>query len=170
MKYLTVTFVLFTTLFIYPSCKDKCNCRELEDCIDRDCVLRKNCYYLNNQGILGTDLYHGVVEGNDCVDTLVLNLKLNDPNPTHKASLFAVVPPYGAINVAPDFSEKISDTEYTFGSVDPICYQTNLVYWYASYIHCKLFTDSVQMFIGFRQSNDLPNAGFIDSCKVTLYK
>lgn len=170
MKFSIILTTSMLAVSVLSGCRDNCQCRDLEDCIDEVCVLKPNSYYLNNQGIVGNDLYHGVVYGSACVDTLVLNLDLEDPNPTRKASLYAVVPPHGAINVAADFTSKISDTEYTFGSVSPICYKSNLVYWYASYIHCKMFTDSIQMQIKFRQSDDPPNAGYIDSCRLTLYK
>ncbi len=164
---LLATLLVFS---LFSGCRDKCQCRDLEDCIDGICVLKPNSYYINNQGIGGTNLYHGVAYGNSCVDTLVLDLNLSEPNPSYRYLLYANVPTFGVYNVSPDLVQKISDTEFIIGSVSPICYKSNLVYWYASSIHCKQYTDSVQMLIKFRQSDDPPNAGYIDSCRLTLFK
>ena len=70
MRNISLLIVGFSCLlFSLQSChkKDECQCRSLEDCIDGTCVLQENAYYINNQGIKGTYLYHGVVKGNTCV-------------------------------------------------------------------------------------------------------
>ena len=170
MKFQTLSFAILMTFCLYPSCKDKCSCRDLEDCVDGECVLKENSFYLNNQGFQGTNLYHGVVKGNSCIDTLILDVNLLESNPAYRFILIAKVPPYGAYNVSPTVISEISNTEFLLGSGSPICNQNSTVYWYASYIHCYLFKDSVQMNIKFRSSNGLPTPDFVDSCKVTLVK
>lgn len=161
-------FVLLLGLF--QSCKDKtdeCPCRICDECIDGKCVLRENNYYLNNQCVKGSYLYHGVVESNSCVDTLVFTLNLSDPDPNVHFGLYATVPLWGAINVQPDLISKISDKEYLMGSVVTICRQ-NGKEWYASSIRCIIEPDSVLMKIRFRERFDVTDV-YVDSCEVTLY-
>ncbi len=136
--------------------------------MDGKCVLKENCYYLNNQAIEGFNLYHGVVKNNICVDTLVLDVRLYDPSPAYKFILYANVSPWGRRNVEPRMNLKVSDSEYVLGSLTTICHQ-NGKEWYASYIHCKIAKDSVLMDIQFRERYD-PTDRVVDSCKVTLYK
>lgn len=172
--FLPLILSVITILFLSPSCeeKKKCSCRELEDCIDGQCILKENCYYLNNKGIEGVNLYHGVVEGNSCVDTLVLDVDLDHPSPFYQFRLYADVAPWGTYNVEPEVITKLSDNEYTLSSLSAICRTGGGLndYWYASLIHCTLFPDSVLMDIKFRWSLDTWPGGFVDSCQVTLYK
>ena len=156
--------------FLLQSCKDKkddCQCRDLEDCIDGECILQENTYYINNQGVKAHYLYHGVVKGNTCLDSLIFTLNLSDPNPLTRFGLYANVSPWGLYNVTPSLISKISDKEYVIGSGTTICRQNGKEL-YASSIHCLIEPDSVVMNIRFREWFDTTDV-YVDSCKVTLY-
>ncbi len=168
MKNITILLGLSLLIFFSATCKKKneCVCRDLEDCVDEKCVLKENCYYLNNQGIKGFNLYHGVVKGNICVDTLLF-----DVNPSRTTfALVANVPPRGMTIIESNapFVTKISDDEYVMGSGTTIC-RRNGKEWYPSYIHCKIAKDSVLMTIKFLEWFDT-SGRYVDSCQVTLYK
>ncbi len=157
-------------LFLLDGCKDKtddCQCRSLEDCVNGQCILQENAYYINNQGVKAHYLYHGVVKGNTCVDSLIFTVNLSNPNPLTQFGLYANVPPWGLYNVAPSLVSKISDKEYVIGSGVTICRQNGKEL-YASSIHCIIEPDSVLMNIRFREWFDTDDV-YVDSCKVTLY-
>lgn len=169
MKNIPILFGLSLLILFSATCKkksDECVCRDLENCVDGKCVLKENCYYLNNQGFIGNNLYHGVVKGNICVDTLLF-----DVNPSQTTfALVANVPPQGMTIIESNapFVTKISGNEYVMGSGTTIC-RRNGKEWFASYIHCKIDKDSVLMNIHFRERSD-PIDRIVDSCQVTLYK
>ena len=164
-----VLFVAISSLF-FLACNEekKCSCRDLEDCIDDRCVLQENSFYINNQGIKGTNLYHGVVKGSVCLDTLAFDVNLNEPDPNHQFTLFANIQPSGLVHINADLGNKIADDEYVLGSGITIC-RVNGKEWYPSYIHCKIAPDSVLMTIRFLEWFDT-SGEYVDSCKVTLYK
>lgn len=159
--------VLTSIVIFFNACekKDECYCRSLEECVDGQCVLQENCYYLNNVGIKGRNLYHGVVKGNGCIDTLVLDVNLSEPSPFNQFALFVDHPLGGAWDVGPFVYSKISENEYRFGTGGPLCYLG--LGWHGD-IRCLLAKDSVMLNIRFT-SFGTP-VDYIDSCEVTLYK
>lgn len=155
-------------LLIGTGCRDKkseCHCRELEECIDGDCILKENAYYIGGVGIIGYNLYHGILKNNICVDTLLLDINTAANDDFNRFALFADVPP-GVQNVSPGVLEKISDKEYVLFTSAPLCYVDNKG-WYAN-MHCKIAKDSVSMKLYFwtLDAVGLP----VDSCHLTLYK
>jgi len=163
----TLFFLSIICLFSCTNKDSDCNCRSLEDCIGDKCVLQSNSYYINNEGIKGVDLYHGVVSSNVCIDTLAFDINVADP--THLFTLYANVYPWGLYQIPLDIGEKISDTEYILGSSTTICRKTDGKEWYPSYIKCKIETDQILMTIKFLERFD-PSGQFVDSCQVTLVK
>ncbi len=162
--------LFFLVILLFISCKKKdpeCNCRSLEDCVDETCVLQANSFYINNQGVKGTNLYHGVVSSNVCVDTLIFDINLADPN--HLYTLYANVQPWGLYAISLDVGLKISDDEFVMGSGTTICRQPGGKEWYPSYVHCKIAPDSVVMTIKFLEWFD-PSGKYVEECKLTLYK
>ena len=161
---------LFLAIFFVFSCNNReedCNCRSLENCVGDNCVLQPNSYYINNQGVKGVDLYHGVVSGNVCTDTIAFDINLADPS--RQFSLYANVAPLGLYQIPLDIGQKISDNEYILGSASTICRLANGKEWYPSYIHCKINTDQILMTIKFLERFDT-SGEFVDSCQVTLVK
>jgi hypothetical protein len=169
MRYLTLlATTAFFFLFIACDEENKCACRELEDCIDGECVLQENCFYINNQGIKGVNLYHGVVKSNVCVDTLAFDAYFDESEQYPHFTLFANLHPWGVVHIESNIGLKISDDEYVSGSGVTICRQ-NGKEWYPSYVHTKIAPDSVLMTIKFREWFDTSDE-YVDSCQVTLYK
>lgn len=163
-----ILFFLGILLFISCNKKDaECNCRSLEDCVDEKCVLQANSYYINNQGVKGTNLYHGVMSSNVCIDSIAFDINLADPN--HLFALYANVQPLGLYQIPLEVGLKISDNEYVLGSGTTICRQPGGKEWYPSYVHCKISPDSVVMTIKFLEWFDT-SGEYVDSCKVTLVK
>jgi hypothetical protein len=170
-NYLFLLASLLSILFFNFGCGDKdkeCDCRQFEDCIDGECILQEDAYYIGEYGVKGHKLYHGIVEGNTCVDTLVFIAK-PDMDPLKQPSAFALyihghLP--GVQNVAPFVDQKISDTEYIMSTAAPMCYQNGKGLY--STIRCTLMGDSVLLDMDFWTLDD-PFGTPVDSCKVTLY-
>jgi hypothetical protein len=157
-------------LFLF--CKKKesdCKCLTYEDCIEDKCVLQKNAYRINNVGITGYNLYHGVVKGSACLDTLVFDIGRGALEDRNKFALFLHLKGYGVYDIAPSLTTKISDDEYIIGSAAVCCHQFG-ENWNAAYIHCKVHKDSVNMKIKFLSDAQEPDDPPLDSCQVTLYK
>lgn len=167
MKIFWKILLLTTILGMVYSCKEDCHCRDLEDCMDGQCVLQENCYYVNNQGVKGNDLYHGIAHGNTCLDTLVLDYDAESIHPESPYALLAKVPPHGLIDVAVSLTFKTSDNDFVLSSVTPICSKNGHYDYYASYIHCVKMKDSILMDVKLR--SDLAG-GVVDSFKMTMYK
>lgn len=71
--------VIFLGVLLYSSCdkNDICHCRDLEECIDGECVLKEGAYYLSGFGFEQSDynnnLFLGFVNHSDCLDTILFN-------------------------------------------------------------------------------------------------
>jgi hypothetical protein len=160
------TKLIFTTsitaLLLFATCckEEICACEDYEECSEGECELKANHFRWGDAGtISGSDLYHNVVEGNACIDTVVFNVK-----PNNEFSLFVIAKP-SIRNAGIFINREISDTEYIFGVGDAMCYDKG---WYADIV-CKLFVpDSVQMKFLFYSLSDPGN--FVDSTSVTLFK
>lgn len=144
-----------------------CPCRALETCIDHECVLQDNCYYINNQGIRGHNLYHGIAHSNACVDTLALDIQTSDT--THLFSLYANVRPWGLYCIPLHLEKIIHGDEFVLACGTTICRRPNGKEWYPAYVRCKLLETSVSMEIKFKQWFDL-SGRYVDSCSLTLVR
>ncbi|MEZ4987828.1 MAG: hypothetical protein R2795_22835 [Saprospiraceae bacterium] len=162
MKNTIVFFLLLmlSTLLFY--CKDKpevCACSDNEDCVDGECLWKPNYYRVGGVGVIGHDLYVGIVEDNFCLDTLIFNIRENG-----EFSLFMDVPPMQNIGINVNYQR--SDTEFILGHGSHLCYDDGLIY---SDIICKTYVpDSVSLTFLFWH---LESPGvYIDTAHVTMVK
>lgn len=143
-------------------CKDKvdtCACGDNEDCVDGACLWKPNYYRVGGVGVIGTDLYVGIIDDNFCLDTLIFNIRSAED-----FSLFVNVPPMQNVGIGINY--RISDTEYVLGHASHLCYDEGLIY---SDIICKTYVpDSVSLKFLFWRLN--APGDYIDSTQVTMVK
>lgn len=160
---------------LFQACKERCyDCPPHKVCVDGDCVLREDCFELNNVGVCYDNLYLGVVKGNSCVDTIIFN-GTNTAHGSNKEFIYFVKSrPVGLEHRSLGVIKEWGENEYIMGDVTPVCGDWRGgpgEYWYFGKIHCKIYPDSARMNIFFRSTKQpWYDETFVDSCKVTLYK
>ncbi len=172
MKKVNLMLLGLCVLGLFQACEEDplcLYCPPSRVCVDGECVLREECFELNNVGVCYDNLYLGVVKGNSCVDTIIFNGTLQLSGEAFP--YFVKFDKLGLENRSLLILEKLGENEYFLGDAFPVCGSWAGEFWYFSRIHCKIYPDSVRMNIFFRSSQqDFDDESFIDSCKVTLYK
>ncbi len=174
MKKVSFMLLALCILGLFQACKEEpvcLYCPSSRVCVDGECVLREECFELNNVGVCYDNLYLGVVKANSCVDTIIFNGTYTDRGGDKSFKYFVKFTSLGLEDRSLLVLKELGENEYILGDVLPVCGSWAGEFWYFSKIHCKIYPDSVRMNIFFRSSlRDFDDKSFIDSCKVTLYK
>ncbi len=171
-KFKNYLFLILPLIGLFSACNCDPNCPDCPThkvCTDGSCELLDRCFELNKVGVCSDNLYLGVVEGSSCMDTIIFDAT----NSAHSSKSFPYYVKYGSLGLSHrtlNVTKELGENEYVMGDVSPICGSFIGVYWYFSYVHCRIYPDSVQMNIFFQATDRTLDDPFIDSSKVTLYK
>jgi len=143
---LCASAMLFAILLSTPGCKKpvNCDCETWENCIAGDCVVKEHVYFLGETGIEGENLYVGIVGGDVCGDTILLNVQSDDQFNLYVKRVEASR--IFAYDIDPIVSFKHSDTHYYLTSFETMC--DNL---YPG-MNTRIYSDSVTIEFDFRLS------------------
>lgn len=166
------TISLFCICLVYSSCRDEvydCGCKDSEVCIYDECYLNEWVHNLGGTTIIARNSYVGIINDNDCIDTLVFyNDTIRAINDERFGLVVAADPFPGTQNVLGSQAPyQVSENEFYASTVAPLCY-LNGDSWYAN-LHYIIYPDSVWMKLRFWPLGSSQGV-FIDSCNVTFYK
>lgn len=139
--------------------EDPCDaCPTIATCVDGECVLPPNTYYIGGIHVTGHNPYVGILQSDLCpqMDSILLDVQPND-----EFELYAAQP--GAPNprkIGAGLLEKFSDSTYRLFTINPFCYY--------AYMDATIHTDSINLRFEFWELSN-PEV-ILDTAHVTLYK
>ena len=138
---------------------DPCeDCPSFAMCVDGECVLPPNTFYLGGSYVTGYNSYVGILQSDLCpqMDSILLDVQPND-----EFELFAARPGEQQMwTIGAGLLEKFSDSTYRLFTINPFCYY--------AYMDATIHTDSINLRFEFWELSN-PEV-ILDTAHVTLYK
>ncbi len=178
MKKILVFLEVLLSLVLLASCasKDTCTCQYYEECIGNKCEMKEGHFLFGGTVHIGNTLYRGVVRGNICPDTFLLDAKpLHSQPPSNRT--FNIAIKHGNISPALfiplDVTELGNNTFFLRGlnSHTYFCRHQG-TFLFADFL-CKVNPDSVETEIYFFPQTAPAHTGpnvYTDTAYATLYR